>query len=330
MRLLIAILAALIAGYHFALGEPLDIQSKPISVFDRKAPEREVFGQLRFLGGLELTSTDARFGGISGMEIAGDGSLLLVTDKANLIAASPVRRDGRLVGLGRGVLNRLIDESHAPIYGTVDSESLTTLPGSDGAADTVVVSFERDHRLFRYSLDEEGRPVDIERLPLPEDAGDLPSNNGMEATVAMPPNGPLGGAFIVFAEGELPGHPGLAPGWVRHDDREYRIWLKREGGFAVTGAVALPDGDLIVLERLYIPLLGVSMALRHVQAEDIAPDAVIEGERLFVGSMEYEIDNMEGIAAWRDEAGRTILTLVSDDNFNALQRTLMLEFELIR
>ena len=45
--------------------------------------------------------------------------------------------------------------------------------------------------------------------------------------------------------------------------------------------------------------------------------------------MTSQIDNMEGLAVHRDEAGRTILTLVSDDNYSILQRTLILQFALV-
>jgi hypothetical protein len=38
---------------------------------------------------------------------------------------------------------------------------------------------------------------------------------------------------------------------------------------------------------------------------------------------------MEGIAVHRSPSGETIITLVSDDNFSSLQRTLMLQFALV-
>ncbi|HSD92174.1 MAG TPA: hypothetical protein VLB11_04020, partial [Methyloceanibacter sp.] len=40
------------------------------------------------------------------------------------------------------------------------------------------------------------------------------------------------------------------------------------------------------------------------------------------------IDNMEAIAAHRTSSGETVLTVMSDDNFNPLQRTLILQFAL--
>ena len=44
----------------------------------------------------------------------------------------------------------------------------------------------------------------------------------------------------------------------------------------------------------------------------------------------FEIDNMEGIAVHRGRGGETIITLMSDDNFNSLlQRNLLLQFTLL-
>ena len=45
--------------------------------------------------------------------------------------------------------------------------------------------------------------------------------------------------------------------------------------------------------------------------------------------MGYQIDNMEGLAVHRTDAGDIVLTLVSDDNFSPLQRTMLLQFTLV-
>jgi hypothetical protein len=42
----------------------------------------------------------------------------------------------------------------------------------------------------------------------------------------------------------------------------------------------------------------------------------------------FQIDNMEGLSVHRNAAGEIILTLVSDDNYSRLQRTLLLQFAL--
>jgi hypothetical protein len=46
--------------------------------------------------------------------------------------------------------------------------------------------------------------------------------------------------------------------------------------------------------------------------------------------MWQDIDNMEGLSVHTGPDGESILTLVSDDNFSVLQRTLLLQFALPR
>ena len=44
--------------------------------------------------------------------------------------------------------------------------------------------------------------------------------------------------------------------------------------------------------------------------------------------MGHQIDNMEGLSVHRAADGALVLTLISDDNFSPLQRTLLLQFTL--
>ena len=45
--------------------------------------------------------------------------------------------------------------------------------------------------------------------------------------------------------------------------------------------------------------------------------------------MGYQIDNLEGLSVHRNSKGELVLTMVSDDNFSLLQRTILLQFALI-
>jgi hypothetical protein len=65
----------------------------------------------------------------------------------------------------------------------------------------------------------------------------------------------------------------------------------------------------------------------RIGAAAIEPGAVLDGPVIFEADAGHEIDNMEGIAVHRD-GGATVVSLVSDDNFSRLQRTLLLEFAL--
>jgi hypothetical protein len=50
---------------------------------------------------------------------------------------------------------------------------------------------------------------------------------------------------------------------------------------------------------------------------------------LIEADLGYEIDNMEGLSVHRAANGDVVLTLVSDDNFSIIQRTILLQFTLV-
>ena len=68
--------------------------------------------------------------------------------------------------------------------------------------------------------------------------------------------------------------------------------------------------------------------MRRIALGAIKPGALVDGPVLFEVDLGYEIDNMEGLSVHRSADGETVLTLVSDDNFSPLQRTLLLQFTL--
>ena len=56
---------------------------------------------------------------------------------------------------------------------------------------------------------------------------------------------------------------------------------------------------------------------------------MVRGEELAWLRHPLSVDNLEGIAAGRGPRGETLLWLLSDNNFNPLQRTILLHFELM-
>jgi len=61
----------------------------------------------------------------------------------------------------------------------------------------------------------------------------------------------------------------------------------------------------------------------------IKSGAAVDGAVLIFADMGHQIDNMEGLAVHRAADGAIVLTLISDDNFSALQRTVLLQFTLV-
>jgi hypothetical protein len=93
--------------------------------------------------------------------------------------------------------------------------------------------------------------------------------------------------------------------------------------------VLLPSGDLLILERKFSWLAGVGIRIRRIRLQSVAPGAVVDGPSIFDADLGQEVDNMEGIDAHVTDDGDTVLTMVSDDNFSLLQRTLLLQFTLV-
>ena len=68
------------------------------------------------------------------------------------------------------------------------------------------------------------------------------------------------------------------------------------------------------------------MRVRRIDASELRPGALIAGEVLLEADDRLNIDNMEAIGAYRTPSGETVLTLMSDDNYSPLQRTLIMQF----
>jgi len=103
----------------------------------------------------------------------------------------------------------------------------------------------------------------------------------------------------------------------------------RSENFDISDAVLLASGDLLILERRFSWLGGLGIRIRRIALASVMPGAVLDGPVIFFADLGNEVDNMEGIDAHVTAEGDTVLTMVSDDNFSMLQRTLLLQFTLV-
>jgi hypothetical protein len=83
---------------------------------------------------------------------------------------------------------------------------------------------------------------------------------------------------------------------------------------------------MLLLERWFSAWRGVAFRIRRIDLAAIRAGATLDGPIVLSADMSSQIDNMEGIAVHRNGEGETIITLVSDNNFSFLQRTLLLQF----
>jgi hypothetical protein len=104
--------------------------------------------------------------------------------------------------------------------------------------------------------------------------------------------------------------------------------VARSGGYDVTDIAFLPSGEMLLLERRVSLFRGFGARIRRMAANAIYPGASVDGPVIFEADAGQQIDNIEGIAVHRAATGETVVSLISDDNFSMLQRTLFLEFTL--
>jgi hypothetical protein len=326
--------ALLVAAGTFALAgvtrypakpTPVAVHAEPIAAFDNRDPSRVRFGALEFRGGLELTSKDKRFGGVSALHMEADGSrFLALTDRGAWVKGRIVYQDGRPTGLADVEMAPILAWDGKPLakHGWYDTESLA----EDGAGHAYV-GIERVEKIVRFDLKNgllaRGQPIFV-----PPDFKTFTYNKSLECLVVAPKGSALAGQLIAVTERSLDAHNNNRA-FLLKDKQVGRFSVKRSHGFDVSDCAILPPNDLLLLERSYSPLSGVAMRIRRVALGSIKPGALVDGTPLIVADLAYQIDNMEGIGVFRDAHGGTILTLVSDDNFSALQRTLLLQFKLV-
>jgi hypothetical protein len=304
---------------------PAAITAIPID-FDRDHPGRTEFGKLIFRGGLNLYARSAHFGGYSALAIDPSGRALLAISDAGTWLRATLDYDGRHIkGLSGAVLGPILGPDGKPLRDDRDrdSEGMTLVDG-DTRQGTAYVSFERRHRIARYPFTAERFGPPTGTVPLPAGTKGMSANRGIEALTIIR-SGKLKGTLVAFPEG-LADKNGNLRGWLIGGPTPGPILFKRLGGFDLTDAAALPDGGIVVLERRFRFSEGIKMRIRRISAEDLKRGGLIEGEVLLDADDSLNIDNMEAIAAHRAPSGETVLTLMSDDNFSALQRTLIMQF----
>ncbi len=297
---------------------PISLHVEPVQI-DPGALSRGVLG---FVSGFELSSDDARFGGLSGLAPR-PGGLLAVTDKGAFVEID-LERDasGRILRVRGGAIGALRDASGRALRGgSRDAEALSL--GSDGS---VWTGFERRHRVAQYPALGEASVAEAAQLP----TVGLGYNAGIEALAID-----AQGALIAIAEEPIEGAPGVLSGWRMIGGKATAFRIDQLDGFAATGADIGPDGALYLLERRFGFFTGLHMRVRRFSpavpsrlAQASANETFDLGEGEILGRLSGSdvIDNMEAIAVEAAPDGRMILTLVSDDNFSPAQRTLLLQF----
>jgi hypothetical protein len=304
---------------------PIEVKARPLPSFDLSDHARVRFGSLEFRSGLVLTSPFPGFGGLSGWRLDAKGERFIsFSDKGTWFTGRILYHGREMTGLADVEAAPMLGADGRPITtrGWFDSESIA-LDGS-----LVYIGLERVNQVLRFDFSKGFTRAQGEVFPMPPAVQKLPFNKGLEALVFVPKGLPLAGTLIAISERGLDAEGNLiaflvggpAPG---------QFSVRRTGKFDISDAVLLPSGELLVLERKFSLLDGVGIRIRRIALASLKPGAVVDGPAIFEADPGEEIDNMEGIDAHVTPEGDTVLTMVSDDNFSLLQRTLLLQFKLV-
>ena len=186
---------------------------------------------------------------------------------------------------------------------------------------------ERVHQIVRFNYGKDGLLARGQAIAVPPAFRSLPANKGIEALVFIPKGLPLAGTLLAISERGLD-KVGNINAFLIGGSAPGEFTVKRSADYDISDAALLPGGDLLLLERKFGWTSGLSVRMRRIALGDIKPNALVDGPVLFEADLGYEIDNMEGLSVHRSAAGETVLTLISDDNFSIIQRTLLLQFTL--
>jgi hypothetical protein len=299
----------------------LEIRSQPL-VLKLDEPALRRVGKLVWRGGISMTANSANFGGWSDLHVAPGGKMLSsISDEGSWLTATiDYDADGNLSGLSNGRIGSLLGLGGKPLDAKVmsDAEGMARLP--DGSW---LVSFERQHRFWRYpTLDGTPTPIDG-----PADLGQQPNNGGVEAVTALPD-----GRIIAISE-EYEVNPGMLRGWIGRPAGGGRYtWQTfdyvKTPDFNPTALRQLPDGSFCLLERAFDLARGVRIRVMRFDAAELKPGGTVHARELARLASPYAVDNLEGLSVGTGARGETLLWLISDDNFNPLQRNILLMFEL--
>jgi hypothetical protein len=285
------------------------VRFTPVAL-DVDNPRVKRLGRLAFLGAWALTSNDARVGGVSALHVEG-GEAMAMSDAGWRIRfplpqrSATVQAEVAMVEDGPGPPG---DKANR------DIESLVV------HGDTAWIGYEQSNAIWRYGR----RRFEPRASAEPAAMREWSNNAGPEAMVRL-----KDGRFLVFAEGEggdseavlFTGDP------AQGGTPALRLRYRAPRGYRLTDAALLPDGRLVLLNRTVGLFAGFTARLTTAALPGLADRAPIEGSEIAAFEGRVTRDNFEALSVTR-EGDRTILWIASDDNYNPIQRTLLMKFAL--
>lgn len=286
-----------------AAGASIAVQAVSVPL-NPEAADQTAIGAFEYAGGLQLSSPEtSRFHGLSDLAVDSEGRLTAISDEGDVIEGRLLFANDRLSGISDVTLRPLsgLDGQPLPNKEMSDAEGLAILANGDR-----LVSFERQARVWLYPAD--GGPP----RPAPAPEAEFPLNGGLEALAPDPARG----ADAYGVGGEESGET-----WTCRIAAACTPAARVTKGaeFGLVAMRRLAGDQSAYLLRAWDPLRGSRIVLS------------ITGAGGEIARMEMAkpltVDNFEGVDFVPRPDGGYRVYILSDDNFSASQRTLLLAFD---
>lgn len=332
----------IISFYKFAvfmmMGMTLSLtssSSREINLSD-KYLNGEKYMRIRLHGTLELPEKigESHVFGLSDLAWDEDEQLLYaISDRGHLFHFKPQFIDHTLVNVELVQMHQFKDQSHKLIK-YFDSEGLAIINGNNQVHgdSELLVSVEKKPRIIRFTT--QGAWLDDVTLPkILQDKTHYIHSNRMLESVTI--HSTLG--ILTAPEFPLKADDGSyrVDGVHKHviyamDGKSWKFPAYPTSQSAIVSLEALADGSVLVLERAYVsPLDPLIISLRKISLStcDCMEGFDSQSEQVVVldNSKDWAVDNFEGLTHHQDN----YFFIVSDNNDNKLQRTLLTYFEIL-
>lgn len=273
-------------------------------------------GPLHLVGAWQLTSSNTMFGGYSGLIATGSGRLLALSDRGYYLAFTAPDRPSGGVSFGP-----LLDD-RAQLKANRDIEAGTR----DPATGQIWIAQEGRNAIERKAPDLSRQA--FRQIP---EMRDWPANTGPESLVRLGD-----GRFIALCEcsdgwSSSGRHRGLLfAGDPTEDTSAQAFQLAGAKGYRPTAVAELPDGRVLILARRLVWPVPARFGLKILLADPaaITPGDTWQAQELAELLPPWPMDNYEGLVIERQDDGRLIAWLISDENGAVAQRVLLLKVEI--
>ena len=239
------------------LGTAVELKSIKINLFPTDL-ENISLNKLKFVSGIEIKSNHPDFGGLSGLIINEDKSLISVGDQGIWLTGKiKIDENGKLVEIINGRLGHLKGNENNLLYKL--GKSYTDAESIEPYNNKFVVSFDRKHRILIFNDIFLHSEIFYDRIKYL----DLPDNGGIEAMAPLKNN-----SIFLLSENLIYPNDKIA-GYLLSDNKLKKVYVKKNGSFKPTDMSSLPDGNILLLERSFSPVRGASARISVIKYGDL-------------------------------------------------------------